>query len=59
MSEGRGLIQLYRTPWRYIAAPFPRAPIPRSKSGTFYFAENRNFLLCVDTTLIRIQMLQR
>lgn len=30
-------------------APFPRAPIPRLKRGTFYFAKKRNFLLCVDT----------
>lgn len=29
-------------------APFPRAPIPRLKRGTFYFAKKRNFLLCVD-----------
>ena len=29
--------------------PFPRATIPRSKNGTFYFAEKRNFLFCVDS----------
>jgi hypothetical protein len=32
-------------------APFPRAPIPRLKRGTFYFAKKRNFLLCVDTEI--------
>jgi len=34
------------------AIPCPsRTPIPAQKSGTFYFAKKRNFLLCVDTAL--------
>jgi len=32
------------------AIPCPsRSPIPASKSGTFYLAEKRNFLICVDS----------
>jgi hypothetical protein len=48
MSEGRGRIRHDCNQWCELAAPFPRAPIPRSESGSFYFAEKRNFLLCVD-----------
>jgi hypothetical protein len=33
------------------AAPLPSRSHPSAlKSGTFYFAEKRNFLLCVDTS---------
>jgi CheY-like chemotaxis protein len=32
----------------------PRAPPSRLKSGSFYFAKKRNFLLCLDTPLISL-----
>ena len=37
---------------RLKCRPFP-APLPRCKSGTFYFAENRKSLLCVDNGRFR------
>jgi len=53
MSEERGLNVWDARKGSVVAAPFPRAPIPlpspRSSRGTFYLAEKRNFLLCVDT----------
>ena len=42
MARGKG----FKTP-----SLAPRAPHPGFKSGTFYLAGKRNFLLCVDTKM--------
>jgi hypothetical protein len=37
--------------------PLPLAhPHPGLKSGTFYFAEKRNFLLCLDSDISRVDL---